>query len=144
MIECNGVKVWELEFKDLFDGVVGGDSFKQRSFKVWAREVKTIAFGQQDTATETFKAAGKLVPRMKSWMLNSTLTTGRNGANYNYYLLDFCYEGYYMTTEGCLECLRNTYSARGAAACTACPSDMVAPPGSTSQSTCSNIGLCLL
>ena len=47
VIECEGVKVWELHFRDLFDP--NTVQFLQRSVKAWTKTVTNIAFNEDTT-----------------------------------------------------------------------------------------------
>ena len=47
-----------------------------------------------------------------------------------------CSAGDYMTGDGCVECLENTYSGDGASSCISCPENMISPAGSTSVDQC--------
>ena len=55
VIECNAIKVYELQYKDLFDR----NSNLQRSIKGWSKIASKIVFDDLDKATENFRPAGK-------------------------------------------------------------------------------------
>ena len=56
VIECNGIKVFELQFKDLFDQEKNAE---QRSIKGWSKTSKKITFDSLDTSTLGYRPAGK-------------------------------------------------------------------------------------
>ena len=56
VIECNGIKVFELQYKDLFDQ---DKNAEQRSIKGWSKTSKKIIFDDLDTSTLNYRPAGK-------------------------------------------------------------------------------------
>ena len=61
VIECNGVKVWEIEYKNLYDT----QSTVQRSMKALSKTVTELKFNSPvDTATDEYRMAGKLTGRL--------------------------------------------------------------------------------
>ena len=61
VIECEGEKVWEMEYIKLFDTkrVTGPNANSQRSMRAWSKTVVKIMFEEQDTGTLGYRKAGK-------------------------------------------------------------------------------------
>ena len=57
VIECNGIKVFKLQYKDLFDQ---DKNAEQRSIKGWSKTSKKITFDNSDTSTLGYRPAGKI------------------------------------------------------------------------------------
>ena len=59
VIECEGNKVWEMEYLKLFDRKrVTESTLLQRSMKAWSKSVVEIMFDEQDTGTLGYRKAG--------------------------------------------------------------------------------------
>ena len=58
VIECNGIKVFEIQYKDLFDKE---KSSEQRSIKGWSKASEKITFDSTDTSTQNYRPAGEKV-----------------------------------------------------------------------------------
>ena len=56
VIECNNVKVWEIDYKDLFDK--NTVLFEQRSMKAWSKTAVEIKFNELDSASVEYRSAG--------------------------------------------------------------------------------------
>ena len=54
VIECNGLRVYELHYKDMFDRK---DNL-QRSIKGWSKTVKKVQFGDLDESTQFYRPVG--------------------------------------------------------------------------------------
>ena len=60
MIECEGEKVWEMEYLKLFDRKrVTQTVLLQRSMKAWSKRVVEIMFDSRDTGTLGYRKTGK-------------------------------------------------------------------------------------
>ena len=56
VIECNGIKVFEIQYKDLFDKEKNSE---QRSIKGWSKASEKITFDSTDTSTQNYRPAGR-------------------------------------------------------------------------------------
>ena len=60
VVECEGNKVWEMEFVKLFDEKRGSSTtLLQRSMKAWSKTAVDIMFTEHDTGTLGYRKAGK-------------------------------------------------------------------------------------
>ena len=146
VIECEGNKVWEMEYIQLFDTKrVTETTLLQRSMRAWSKTVVDIKFDENDTGTQGYRKAGEKCHSSKDSM------TGTYWHNIFYSLVKGtkhelsivalisakCLKGYYMTREtGCVECPKNTYSKEGAMSCTPCPDYKLSPRGTGDESSC--------
>ena len=59
VIECDGKKVWAMEYIKLFDTKrVTQTTLLQRSMRAWSKSVVAIMFDQQDTGTLGYRKTG--------------------------------------------------------------------------------------
>ena len=59
VIECEGEKVWEMEYLKLFDRKrVTQTTLLQRSMRAWSKTVVAIMFDEQDTGTLGYRKTG--------------------------------------------------------------------------------------
>lgn len=66
-IVCEKVKVWEMDYVQLFDSKYEDEKFSQRSMIAWSKQVTEIMIDNEDTATLAYR---------KSSMLNNNCWCG--------------------------------------------------------------------
>ena len=59
-IVCDQVKVWEMDYVQLFDSKYENDTFSQRSMIAWSKRVTEIMIDNEDTATLAYRKSSML------------------------------------------------------------------------------------